>query len=245
MKGDKDTGMHKLNMTAIGESALLVEFGNHIGEQVHEWVQAAAARLETDPFPGYLECVPSFTTLTVYYDLLQVKNAEGNGTAFDYVSSLIGKRFESIVADGTRPREVVEIPVCYGGEYGPDLAYVAEVNGLNEKEVIHIHTSRELLVYALGFAPGFPYLGGLPDGISAPRRATPRLCIPAGSVGIAGSQTGIYPLETPGGWQIIGRTPLALFQPEQDPPVLLKSGQYIRFKVIDPSEYERLAGGSR
>ncbi|MDR0271454.1 5-oxoprolinase subunit PxpB [Paenibacillus sp.] len=237
--------MHKLNITALGESALLIEFGNHIDEQVQEWIQAAASRLENDPFPGYLECVPSFTTLTVYYDLLQVKNVGGSGTAFDYISSLITKRLESIVTDGMRRREVVEIPVCYGGRHGPDLAYVAEVNGLDEKEVIHIHTSQEFLVYALGFTPGFPYLGGLPDSISTPRRATPRLCIPAGSVGIAGSQTGIYPLETPGGWQIIGRTPLALFQPEQDPPVLLKSGQSIRFKAIDSSEYDRLAGESK
>jgi inhibitor of KinA len=133
---------------------------------------------------------------------------------------------------------VVEIPVCYGGEFGPDLGYVAEHNQLSVEEVIEIHTSGQYLVYMIGFAPGFPYLGGMSERIMAPRRQSPRLAIPAGTVGIAGMQTGVYPIETPGGWQLIGRTPLALFRPQDNPPSLLQSGDIVRFCQISDKEYE-------
>jgi len=227
----------------LGDAALLIRFGEGIDEGVNRMVQAAASRLEAEPFPGYLECVPSFGTIAVYYDPVELNRPREAGTAFEYVGSLIGKLLQDLGANAGTERETIEIPVCYGGEFGPDLAYVAEFNGLDEAEVVNIHTGRDYLVFALGFAPGFPYLGGMSDRISAPRKATPRLSIPAGSVGIAGTQTGIYPLETPGGWQIIGRTPLALFRPEQEPPVLLRSGQYIRFRAVSASEYDKLAGG--
>ncbi len=231
-----------LTVEPLGDSALLIQFGDAIDESVNAAVHAAALALEQHPFEGFVECVPSFTTLTVYYDLMHLKAWPANQTAFECVRAMVTDRLRNCEKASANPAQVVEIPVCYGGEHGPDLTYVAEKNGLSEGEVIRIHAEQEYLVYALGFAPGFPYLGGVPERIAAPRKVTPRLHIPAGSVGIAGTQTGIYPLNTPGGWQIIGRTPLALFRPEQELPVLLRSGQRIRFKAISAEEYDRLAG---
>ncbi|WP_339320882.1 5-oxoprolinase subunit PxpB [Paenibacillus sp. FSL W8-0194] len=237
--------MGNMAIEPLGETALLIQFGETIDEGVNRQVQAAVSLLEADPFPGFVECIPSFAVVTVYYDPFRLNRSPGEGTAFEHVRSLVQNRLNQIGVHAERKRDVIDIPVCYGGEHGPDLAYVAELNGLDEAEVVSIHSGRDYLVYALGFAPGFPYLGGMPASISAPRKGTPRLSIPAGSVGIAGTQTGIYPLDTPGGWQIIGRTPLALFRPGQDPPVLLNSGQYIRFRPIGVSEYDRLAGERR
>jgi len=138
-------------------------------------------------------------------------------------------------------QEIVEIPVCYGGKFGPDLEIVAKHNQLTPDEVITIHSEGLYLIYMIGFAPGFPYLGGLSDKIATPRRESPRFKIPAGTVGIAGDQTGVYPIETPGGWQLIGRTPVKLFNPKHSSPTLLKTGSYIRFIPIPPKEYEQLS----
>lgn len=232
--------MTQLIVEPLGDSALLIQFGANVDEAAHAAVQAAASCLERQAFEGFLECVPSFTTLTVYYDLEKLKRSAEHTSAFEFVRCLVEELLKDSRALPADSRQIIEIPVCYGGEHGPDLSYVAEINGLSEEEVIRIHTGQDYLVYALGFAPGFPYLGGVPERISAPRKATPRLHIPAGSVGIAGTQTGIYPLETPGGWQIIGRTPLALFRPGDQPPVLVQSGQMIRFKAISTVDYERM-----
>jgi len=139
------------------------------------------------------------------------------------------------------PSEVLEIPVLYGGEEGPDLAFVAEHNGKTQEEVIKIHTSTEYLIYMLGFTPGFTYLGGMSDEIATPRLKTPRVKIPAGSVGIAGSQTGVYPIDSPGGWQLIGRTPVRMYDADRETPILPQAGQYIKFYAIDKAEYDRIA----
>jgi KipI family sensor histidine kinase inhibitor len=135
------------------------------------------------------------------------------------------------------PPETVEIPVVYGGEYGPDLEFVAQHNGLTQEEVIEIHTSGSYLIYMLGFTPGFPFLGGLSERVFTPRRQTPRTVVLAGSVGIANNQTGIYPIDSPGGWQLIGRTPVKLYNPAHDNPILLKAGNYLKFKKITETEY--------
>jgi inhibitor of KinA len=129
------------------------------------------------------------------------------------------------------------VPTCYGGDLGPDLPFVAQHNGLLPEDVIGIHTGQTYRVYMLGFAPGFPYLGGMSERIAAPRRPSPRIAVPAGSVAIAGTQTGVYPMESPGGWQIIGRTALRLFHPERDPPALLRMGDQVRFRSISREEY--------
>jgi len=141
-----------------------------------------------------------------------------------------------------KPR-TVEIPVCYGDEFGPDLALVAKQAKLPPEEVVKRHAKPEYLVYLVGFAPGFPYLGGLPKELETPRHAKPRMVVPPGSVGIGGAQTGIYPLATPGGWNLIGRTPVKIFRPADNPPVLLRAGDRVKFKVITPAEFDRLEAG--
>ncbi len=149
----------------------------------------------------------------------------------------LSKHLKDLKTDKMDPPRVVSIPVCYGGDFGPDLEYVAHHNNISPQEVIEIHSGNEYSVYMIGFSPGFPYLGGMSEKISAPRRSSPRLIIPAGSVGIAGKQTGIYPIETPGGWQIIGRTPIKLFRPDEESPSLLQAGDKIKFTPISYPEF--------
>lgn len=232
-----------LAMLPLGDSAILIQLGDAINSTVHRQVQATAQYIDKHPFPGFIECVPSFTTVSVHYDLLNLQKSDERITAFEYVSVLLNERLDKVELQIDIEPIIIEIPVCYGGEFGPDLEAVAAVNGLKPKQVIEIHSGQDYLIYAIGFAPGFPYVGGVPDAIASPRKTTPRFKVPAGSVGIAGNQTGIYPIESPGGWQIIGRTPLSLFQPEQHPPTLLEGGQYIRFRPIEKVEFDLLKGG--
>ncbi|VBB09804.1 allophanate hydrolase subunit 1 [Lucifera butyrica] len=233
-----------IRLQPLGESAILVEFGQEIRPEIHRKVKTFTAYLEQHPFPGMIEYVAAFASVTVYYDPIQAKSQEiiHGGDSGPSVCQMIAARLQEMVskldyAAEDTPR-IVEIPVCYGGEMGPDLAYVAEHNGLTAAEVIEIHSGGEYLVYMLGFAPGFPYLGGMSERIATPRRQSPRMSIPAGSVGIAGMQTGVYPIATPGGWQLIGRTPLALFRPGTNPPTLLQAGDVIKFRAISCREYE-------
>ena len=139
-----------------------------------------------------------------------------------------------------KTKKIYEIPVCYGGEYGPDLEFVAKNADISVEEVIKIHSSKDYLIYMLGFLPGFSYLGGLDEKIHTPRLANPRIKIPAGSVGIGGAQTGIYPLESPGGWQLIGKTPVKTYNPDRKVPILFEAGDYIRFVPISQEEFEKI-----
>lgn len=226
-----------VDLMPLGDTAVVVQFGRTINPETHRKVKNLATYLERHPFCGMVEYIPAFTTVTVFYDPLRLPY------------QTVCRKLEQIVAElgdaaDSRPR-IVEIPVCYGGELGPDLEFVADHNGLTPDEVIAIHSGGEYLVYMIGFAPGFPYLGGLSDRIAAPRRPSPRLAIPAGSVGIAGMQTGVYPIETPGGWQLIGRTPLALFRPDEDPPSLLQAGDIVRFRPISREEFDAWQEGAR
>lgn len=225
----------------LGDAAVLIHFADIVSEEVHRQVTAAAKAIEHAPFHGLVESIPSFTSIAVYYDASKIIKPDGFDTVYAYVCNMLEQQIDEAAAEnGIMDKEIVEIPVCYGGEYGPDLEEVAQRNGLLPEEVIQLHSGQDYLIYAIGFAPGFPYVGGVSEKIATSRKKTPRLRIPAGSVGIAGMQTGIYPIETPGGWQIIGRTPLALFRPEAQSPTLLNSGQYIRFRPIASEEYEHL-----
>jgi len=225
----------------LGDAAVLIQFADIVSEEIHQQVTAAAKAIEQAPFLGWVESIPSFTGIAVYYDAYKIIKPDGFDTVYAYVCNMLEQMIDEAAAEkGSMDKEIVEIPVCYGGEYGPDLEEVAQRNGLLPEEVIQLHSGQDYLIYAIGFAPGFPYVGGVSEKIATPRKKTPRLRIPAGSVGIAGMQTGIYPIETPGGWQIIGRTPLALFRPEAQSPTLLNSGQYIRFRPIASEEYEHL-----
>lgn len=223
----------------LGDSALIVQLAETVNPIVHQRVQQLCKALTNEPFKGFIEAVPSYNSVTIYYATYEVYRLSKNKktTVFQTVSHYVKKLVASIAINETYPHETITIPVVYGGELGPDLAYVAHYHNLTPSEVIEIHTSQAYLVYMLGFAPGFPFLGGVDERIATPRKSTPRAIISPGSVGIAGGQTGIYPLQTPGGWQIIGQTPYNLFLPTQSPPTLLKSGDKIRFEPITLDEY--------
>lgn len=249
MKQQTEQVVLTYELLPIGEAALMVEFGKGIHPEINKKVKALADYLELQPLPGMLEYVSAYSSVTVFYNPAQVKQyyqqQSGSHTAQAY--EIIAGWLENVLSNldysaVTNPR-TVEIPVCYGGEYGPDLAFVAEHNKLSIEEVINIHSQGQYLVYMIGFAPGFPYLGGMSEKIFTPRRSSPRLEIPAGSVGIAGMQTGVYPITTPGGWQLIGRTPLALFCPQDEIPSLLRSGDIIKFKPISMAEYDEYKEG--
>ena len=233
----KAGGLSAANMLPFGETAIMVEFGKGIDPVFHSRVKALSQYLDNHAFAGMVEYVAAFASVTVFYDPVSI------------TGDMVIARLQAILAklehEETSEARVVEIPVCYGGEFGPDLDFVAQHNGLTTDEVVEIHTGGRYLVYMLGFAPGFPYLGGMSERIAAPRRQSPRPAIPAGTVGIAGMQTGMYPITTPGGWQLIGRTAVALFRPADNPPTLLKSGDIIRFKAITPEEYHTLKGAGK
>ncbi|WP_157566135.1 5-oxoprolinase subunit PxpB [Hymenobacter ginkgonis] len=231
-----------VQLLPLGDAAVLLHFGEGISLATHGAIQAVSAYLARHPFAGLRECVPAFTTLAVYYDPWLVSQA-GHSPPYERVAELLRQLLPAALAPTPpAPAEVVEIPVCYGGEFGPDLAVVAQHTGLAPAEVIARHAAPEYLVHMIGFAPGFPYLGGLDEQLATPRRAEPRPVVPAGAVGIAGPQTGIYSLPTPGGWQLIGRTPLRLFNPEAAAPTLLQAGQHLRFVPISAAEFATYSG---
>jgi len=208
-----------------GDSAILVALGERIDPAFNRRVHALARRLEDSPRLGFLAAVPGYATLIVHYDPLLLDYA----AALEWAQQQT--RLALDAADETLPAaRRVEVPVIYGGERGPDLDFVAQHAGLTPAEVVRRHTARDYPVYLIGFAPGFPYLGGMDESIAAPRLPAPRLSVPAGSVGIAGAQTGIYSVDSPGGWRLIGWTPLRLFEVVDGQPVsLLAPGDLVRF----------------
>ena len=211
---------------------MLIEFGNEISPEVNRKIAAVVELMREQHIEGVVDVIPAFCSLLVNYDPRVIRYEK------------MRKRMESLlrvdIKVGEGKRKIFEIPVLYGGEYGPDLESIAEHAGLSEGEVIKIHSSQDYLIYMLGFLPGFCYLGGLDERIHTPRLANPRLKINAGSVGIGGSQTGIYPLDSPGGWQLMGMTPVKTYDPDRETPILVEAGDYIRFIPIDEQEYRRL-----
>ena len=218
-----------------GDRSLVVEFGNEISEDVSGMVRRFSLALARYAIPGVGEVVPTYRSVAVYFDPLAVRGP-------DLVEELRAMQAR-IMEFELPPARTVRVPTVYGGEYGPDLVDVAAHNGITPAEVIAVHTAGTYLIYMLGFTPGFAYLGGLPERIACPRLANPRERIPAGSVGIAGSQTGIYPIDSPGGWRLIGRTPLRLYDPTMDPPVLLQAGDHLQFFSINEAEFDAIAAG--
>jgi len=215
----------------MGDKALIVELGEGIDQEVNEWVRRVALAAEEAPLEGVQEIVPTYRSLLLLYDPLKV----GTEVLKGWILQISQRAREVAIPEA----KTVTIPVLYGGEYGPDLEWVARYHGIPPEEVVRLHTGRVYRVYMIGFVPGFPYMGEVAEEIATPRRETPRTSIPAGSVGIAQRQTGIYPVESPGGWQIIGRTPLKLFDPEREPPSLLRMGDRVRFVSIGEEEYKR------
>lgn len=223
-----------MNILPCGDSAVSIRFGEEISPLLNARVTGFACAVETAQIQGVLELVPSYCALMVRYDPLVLSYKE-------IVAALEGMKPAQAAAE--EAGLLVELPVCYGGEYGPDLAYVAQHANLSVEEVVKLHTRTEYPVYMLGFTPGFPYLGGMETQLATPRLQTPRTQVAAGSVGIAGAQTGVYPMASPGGWQIIGRTPLKLYDPARDKPFLLAAGMKLRFVPIDEATFRALAGG--
>lgn len=223
---------------ALGDSAVTIRFAQAASNETNRTVQDLAKALEMDPFPGFIEHVLTYTTVTVYYDPREVFLYAGRReNLFEWVCAAIDGIIARMHPIMHREVRVVRIPVCYGGEFGPDLSFVADCVQLTEEEVVALHAKSEYVTQMIGFMPGFPYLGGLPERISVGRKSSPRMRVPAGSVGIAGGQTGIYPFSSPGGWQIIGRTPLTLFDPQFDPPSVLIPGDKVRFFPIGTERF--------
>ena len=221
--------MSSPRLLPAGDSALVVEYGDTIDPAINRRVRELFLAVEQAAIPGVVDLVPTYRSLLVCYDPLALTLANLQKQLLE----LDARRGDLALT----PPQVIEIPTFYGGEAGPDLGFVAQHNGLTEQEVIQIHSGTDYLVYMMGFSPGFPYLGGMSNRIATPRLTTPRTVIPAGSVGIAQQQTGIYPVQSPGGWQLIGRTPVRLFDPERRPPVLVEAGDYLRFVPIDLASF--------
>jgi KipI family sensor histidine kinase inhibitor len=217
-----------------GDSGLVIEFGSEISEQINRQITYVTAALDRAKPPGLLDTIPTYRSILLNFDPLRISAGE--------LAAIAGGAMEDFSASPVSGEgEVVEIPVLYGGEQGPDLDFICEHTGLPPEEVIRLHSSAEYLIYMIGFTPGFPYLGGMPPEIATPRLPKPRTSIPAGSVGIAAGQTGIYPVESPGGWQLLGRTPVHIFDCERDPPFLLAAGNYLKFVPVSGPEYEAIA----
>lgn len=229
-------------LSPMGESAIIIELGNELDLLTHQKVQAISFYLENHPFYWMIEYIPAFSTVTIFYNSLEIMNSVKGELPYQFVCNELHEALSDLPVDQHIETRIVEIPVCYGEQFGPDLEYVAKLNGLTPDEVVQIHSSAEYTVYMIGFAPGFPYLGGMSEKIAAPRLPSPRLKIPERTVGIAGKQTGIYPISTPGGWNLIGRTPVELFQPNAETPSLLRAGDKIRFKPISYQEYIEWGG---
>jgi len=231
-----------MQFTPLGDSALMLTVGDKVNESTHRQVQSVWRSLSAAPLPGVSEVTPAYTTVTVFYDAGRAVEAGAPEDGIvEWLTAQLRQRIKNPPKAGrpAKPR-AVEIPVCYGGEYGPDLGRVAAQARLFPEEVVRRHTAAKYLVHLIGFAPGFPYLGGLPRELATPRHAKPRMAVPAGSVAIGGEQTGIYPQITPGGWNLIGCTPLRLFRPEAEPPVWLQAGDEVRFKAVTAEEFRRM-----
>ena len=223
----------KPTISPVGDRAISIDFGQVIDPTINRHIRQTIERIKELQLDGIIELVPTYCALLVEYDAMLYSYSE--------ICNIIEPTLEEGMTDRTNELvTVVEVPTVYGGEFGPDLSFVASHNHLSEDEVISIHSGTDYLVYMLGFIPGFTYLGGMDPRIATPRLSSPRTLIPAGSVGIAGEQTGTYPSDSPGGWQIIGRTPVTMYDMSKAQVALLNAGDYVRYVPIDESEFHRI-----
>jgi inhibitor of KinA len=216
-------------ISPLGDLAAVLYFGHEINEVTNKKIQLFMNKLKKERIKGIVEWVPAYTSLTIYYQP-EIISFESLKPELERISNFPGE-FASV-----KPL-VYEIPVLYGGEWGEDLAFVADYHGLDEQEVIMLHANREYLIYMMGFMPGFPYLGGLPEKLAVPRLDKPRKNVMPGAVGIGGKQTGIYPADVPSGWRIIGTTPVTLFSPDKEEPFLFSPGHYVKFVPVREEQF--------
>ncbi len=227
----------------LGDRAVMITLGDAIDEATHRRVRAVTAWLDATAPTGVVDLVPAFTSVAVHYDPARVR-ANDDASPYEGLVAELRASLAGVSVDALPEPRTVEIPVCYGGALGPDLDDVARRHDLTADDVVRIHSGGEYLVYMVGFMPGFAYLGGLSERIATPRRSVPRTAVPAGTVGIGGEQTGVYPLESPGGWNLIGRTPLRVFDIARADPALLVTGDRVRFRPIDRAAYNAWEQGA-
>ena len=223
----------KPTISPVGDCAISIDFGQVIDPKLNRHIRQIIEQIKDLQLDGIIELVPTYCALLVQYDAMVYSYS-------DICRILEPTLQESVTDSANELVTIVEIPTVYGGEFGPDLGFVASYNHLSEAEVVSIHSGTDYLVYMLGFIPGFTYLGGMDPRIATPRLSSPRTLIPAGSVGIAGEQTGTYPSDSPGGWQIIGRTPVTMYDMSKEQAALLQAGDYVRYVSIDENEFHRV-----
>ena len=223
----------KPTISPVGDRAISIDFGQVIDPKINRHIRQTIERIKELQLEGIIELVPTYCALLVEYDAMLYSYSD--------ICNIIEPTLEEGMTDTTNELlTVVEVPTVYGGDFGPDLSFVASHNHISEAEVVSIHSGTDYLVYMLGFIPGFTYLGGMDPRIATPRLSSPRTLIPAGSVGIAGEQTGTYPSDSPGGWQIIGRTPVTMYDMSKKQAALLRAGDYVRYVPIDDTEFYRI-----
>ncbi len=228
----------------LGDTALLIDFGNRVDEKTNDLVVALYHAIRQQSFVGLIEAVPAYSSLAVFYDIgLILKSNPGIKTAFEIVKETVEHILSDHIKSQNTKSRYFEIPVCYATPMGVDLNDLSDQLHLSADEIIHLHSSKIYRVYMMGFLPGFPYMGDVDEKLRVPRKNNP-VHVMSGSVGLAGKQTGIYPLDSPGGWQVIGRTPMKLFEKEKDNPVLLRAGDQIKFYSITTDEFENYQGGN-
>lgn len=223
----------KPTISPVGDCAISIDFGQVIDPKINRQIRQVIEQIKVLQLDGIIELVPTYCALLVQYDAMVY-------TYSDICKILDPTLQESVTDSANELVTIVEIPTVYGGEFGPDLGFVASHNHISEDEVVSIHSGTDYLVYMLGFIPGFTYLGGMDPRIATPRLSSPRTLIPAGSVGIAGEQTGTYPSDSPGGWQIIGRTPVTMYDMSKKQAALLQAGDYVRYVSINENEFHRI-----
>ena len=236
-----------MEIVPLGDAALILRVRERFDDASEETLDAvlrAFQLIQRAAIPGVIELAPAYTSVAVFFNPIVVaKSAEIPDKTFDWIATRVRAAVAGGADPGKRTRsraKTVEIPVCYDPEFALDIDVIARRANVSPTEVIHLHSTGEYRVACIGFVPGFPFLAGLPKKLATPRRDVPRKEIPAGSVGIGGAQTGIYPLHSPGGWNLIGRTPVRLFDPQKNPPALLRAGERVRFRSITRDEFESL-----
>jgi len=227
-----------MQFAPLGDRAITITLGVAIDEATNRRVRAISALLDAQALPCIVDLVPAFVSLAVHYDPALVAGVDDDGSPYERLVNALEPLLANVHEDEMVAPRIVEIPVSYGGDLGPDLEDVARQHSIGVDDVVRIHTTGDYLVYMIGFMPGFAYLGGLAPELVTPRRSSPRTAVPAGAVGIGGQQTGVYPLVSPGGWNLIGRTPLRIFDAARENASLLEAGDRVRFVAISRSDFE-------